>query len=145
MINIYTKAGTLKGNSIISIILKSQKYRWVKAFRINQDLPKNSFTKSVTLDALGILYALKHIKDRYKKKKVILYSDSTHISSALNTKHGEYVNKTKIHAIECLRDVIGTFSNITVKNFSNKCEHKDELEHIFVECALDRIEIDEKD
>ena len=128
------------------MILKSQKYQWTKAFRIERNLPDNSFTKSVTLDALSVLYALKHIKDRYRKKKVVIYSDSTHITSALKTnEEGKYTNKTKIHAIECLRDVAGTFSGMSVSEFQDKCNYKEELEHIFIECALDKIEIDEKD
>lgn len=149
MISIYVRAGTLKGNSVISVILKSQKYKWTKAFRINQNLPENSFTKSITLDALGVLYALKHVKDRYRKKKVIVYNDSIHITSALKTEgEGEdekYINKTKIQTINNLRDSVGTFNNLLFKNFTKKCEYKDELEHIFIECALDKIEIDEKD
>jgi len=145
LINIYVKAGTLKGSSTVSIILKSQKYRWTKTFLINQNLPNNSFTKSVTLDALGMLFALKHIKNRYRKKKVVVYSDSGHIKSALKVKDDEYINKTKIQVIENLRDTIGTFSNLSVQDFSEKCEYKEELEHMFIECALDKIEIDEKD
>lgn len=135
----------MKGNPAISIILKSQKHKWTKAFLINKDLPTNSFTKSITLDALSLLYALKHIKDRYRKKKVSVYSDSAHIMAALKSMRGKYINKTKIHTIECLRDAIGTFSNISINKFPKKCSYKEELEHIFIECALDKIEIDEKD
>lgn len=146
MINIYVKSGTLKGNSVVSLILKSQKYKWTKAFRIDENLPDNSFTKSITLDALGVLYALKHVRDRYKKKKIIVYNDSSHISTALKTtEDGEYINKTKINAVDYLRDFVGTFNNLSFENFSEKCEYKEELDHIFIECALDQIEIDEKD
>lgn len=146
MINIYIKAGTLKHNSVITIILKSQKYKWTKAFRVEKDLPDNSFTKSIALDALGTTYALKHIKDRYRKKKVVVYNDSSHILTALKTdKEGIYTNKTKITVIDNLRDVVGTFNNLVFEKFSDKCECQKELEHLFVECALDKIEIDEKD
>jgi hypothetical protein len=145
LINIYIKAGTIKGNSVISLILKSQKYKWTKTFRIEENLPKNSFTKSITLDALCMLYALRHVKDRYRKKKVLVYSDSSHLIGALKKKNGEYTNKTKIGMIDNLRNYIGTFSNLHIKNFTKECEYKEELEHIFVECALDQIEIDEKD
>ena len=140
------KTGTLKGNSVVSLILTSQKYKWTKAFRVDKNLPDNSFTKSIVLDAVGLLYATKHIKDRYRKKKVIVHSDSSHISNALKTEeNGEYVNKTKIEAVDNLRDSIGTFNDISLKVFKEDCEYKEELEHIFIECALDQIEIDEKE
>ena len=148
MINIYTKSGTLKGVSVISIILKSQKYKWTKAFRVDHKLPDNSFTKSIILDALSVLYALKHVRDRYRKKKVVVHNDSNRIALALKTnddEEGEYTNKTSIQIIEYLRDMSGTFSNLSLDEFSEKCEHKKELEHIFIECALDNIELDEKD
>jgi len=44
-----------------------------------------------------------------------------------------------------LRDIVGTFSNLKIKDFDENCECKEELEHIFIECALDNIEIDEKE
>jgi len=146
LINIFLKTGSLKGNSVVSLILKSQKYKWTKTFRIEKNLPDNSFTKSITLDALGLLYALKHVKDRYRKKKVIVYGSSSHISTALKTtEDGEYVNNTKIQVVDNLRDSVGTFNNLNFSDFSDNCEFQEELEHLFIECALDKIEIDEKD
>jgi len=146
LINVYVKTGTLKGNSVISLILTSQKYKWTKAFKVKKDLPQNSFTKSVVLDALGLLYAIKHIKDRYRKKKVVVYDDSSHIINALKqTEEGIFINKTKIEIVDNLRDSVGTFNDLSLKKFNEECEYKEELEHIFIECALDHIEIDEKD
>lgn len=145
MINLYLKSGTLKGHSVITLILKSQKHKWTKAFKIKSDLPENSYTKSITLDAIGTLYGLRHIKEKYKKKKVTIYTDSSHVHLALKTKGDKYINKTRIKSINNLRDFIGTFGNISIKKFFDKCEYKNELEHIFIECALDNIEIDEKD
>lgn len=145
LIDIYVKTGTLKGNSVISLILKSQKFKWTKAHKVNKNLPDNSFTKSIFLDAMGVVYAAKHIKNKYKKKKVVLYNDSSHILNALKTKNGEFINNTKFEIIRDVRNIIGTFNNIKVKKFNKKCEFKEELDHIFIECALDDIEIDEKE
>ena len=144
MIEIYVKSGTIKGKSAISFILKSQKHKWIKAFCVNKNLPENSFTKSIALDSVAVICSLRHIKNKYKKKKVTVYSDSSHVLSALKTKGDEYVNKTKISAIENLRDLTSTFHNISIKKLPDKCEHRDELEHIFIECALDDIELNEK-
>jgi hypothetical protein len=145
MITIFTKSGTLKGNSAVAIILKSQKHKWTKSVKVASMLPDNSFSKSIVLDAIAILHSLKHIKSKYKKKKVIVYNDSIHIMSALKKEEDKFVNKTKLNAIEALRDTVGTFNNLEIKQFPKKCEYVEELNHLFIECALDKIEIDEKD
>lgn len=145
MISIYTKSGSIQGKHAISFILKSQKHKWVKAHKYNKDLPENQFTRKIALDAISILYALKHVRDKYRKKKVIIHNDSEHIASALQKKNGVYVKKTNIEILDKLRDAAGSFSNLHIKEFSPKCEYHQELEHILTECALDEIEIDEKD
>jgi len=145
LIDIYIKTGTLKGNSVVTLILKSQKYKWTKAFKINKQLPDNAYTKSICLDTIGTIYAIKHLKNKYRKKKITIYNESSHISNALKMEDGEFKNNTKFEIINNMRDLIGTFSDVEIKEFDEKCEFKEELEHIFIECALDDIEIDEKE
>jgi ribonuclease HI len=145
MISIYMKCGTLEKSPAICFILKSQKYKWTKANKIKIKLPENSFTKSIAVDALGLIYALKHVKNKYKRKKVSIYTDSNHIHTSLERKNDKFINNTKIEIVNRLRDVTCAFSDIDVRNFDENCEFKEELEHIFIECALDEIELNEKD
>jgi len=145
LITIYTKSGSVQGNNAVTFILKSQKHRWTKAHKINCELPKNQFSKCIALDAINVSYALKHVRDKYRKKKVVVYNDSEHVASATKKKNGEYEKNTNISAIEDLRDIIGSFNNVHVKKFPAGCKYHQELEHILIECALDSIEINEKD
>jgi O-succinylbenzoate synthase len=145
MISVYAKSGVLEETPVVSFILESQKHTWTKAHQVKYELPSNSFSRKVAMDAMGILYALKHIKRKYKKKKVTVYCDSAHVLTALQKKDGEYINKTSIDLVEKLRDHMDSFNNIESKPFIDECPKLEDLEHIFVECALDGIEIDEKD
>ena len=146
MISIYLKCGVLKKSPVICFILKSQKYQWTKANQIKTELPDNSFTRSITIDMMGLMYALKHVKNKYKRKKVSIYTDSSHIHSSLKrNENNEFINKTKIEIVDRLRNIMCAFSDVEIKNFNEQCKFKEELEHIFVECALDEIEIDEKE
>ena len=71
------------------MILKSQKHKWTKAYQIKTPLPNNSFTRSIMVDSTGLMYALKHIKNKYKRKKVTIYTDSSHIHNSLKRKNNE--------------------------------------------------------
>lgn len=147
MINVYIKTGTTKGQSAIAIILESQKHKWTKSFKIDRNLPSDAFSRYIVLESIGALYALKHIKNKYKKKKVVLHTSSDHIISSLKKVNDKkYANKTKIDSINDLRDVVGGFNNIKLKKFNKSTkEQEDELEHLFLECAIDNIQIDEKE
>ena len=145
MIRIFVKAGTIQGHAALVFILDSQKHRWTKAHKITQDLPQNTFTKSILLESVGIMFALKHIKNKNKKKKIIIYIDSKFILSALEHKDDKFTTKTSNLAVKRLRDVVGCFNDLQFENFiDDYAEFKQDLEHIFIECALDNIEIDEK-
>lgn len=147
MINIYIKASVIKGIPTIATIMESPKHRWVKSHKIKPEiLPDNNFARKLAIESLCALFSLKHVKNKWKKKKVIVYSCSDHlISSMKKDKNGDFKNKTRIKEIDMLRDTIGTFNNINFKKFSDKCESLQELEHILIECALDDIEVDDKD
>lgn len=137
MIELYYKAGITHGERSVAFILKSSKYRLLKTRRINREISRNE------VESVGLIYALNHIVHRYKKKKVMLYIDSKYIRDALKKKNQfEYINKTKIIATANLRDVIGTFKNIGLKNMP-KNDDAEELNHVYEECCLDNIELTE--
>ena len=138
MIEIYAKSGILKKTPVVSIILSSSKYRWVKSFQWKEEVTKPF------IEAIGLYYALKHIKSKFMKKDITVYVDSPYLMNALEKKDDKYVNNTKLEAMERLRNKIDSFHNITISEMPDN-ESAEELDHIYLECALDGIEIDEKD
>lgn len=140
MISIYLKSGVIKKQSAICMILKSQKFKWTKAYKIDDKfLPDNSYSKSIVIDSIAALYSLKHIKDKHRKKNIIIYTDSKNIHGFIKLKN------SKIEAVDRVVDFKNSFNNVVIKKLNKKCEFKDELEHLFIECALDDIEVDEKE
>jgi ribonuclease HI len=137
MIEIYYRSGIKHGQRAIAFILKSSKYRLLKTRKIEREISRNE------IESVGLIYALNHIISRYKKKKVIVYSDSKYLRESLKKKNQfEYANRTKVQATASLRDVIGTFKSIEFKNPPQN-DHMEELEHVYEECCLDGIELTE--
>jgi ribonuclease HI len=141
MIEVYCKSGILDNKQrTISFIIKSSKYKWLRAMNVNNggNLTQNQ------LESIGLLFALNHIKSKYRKKKVVVYTDSYYLTNALAKKNGEFINKTNVYATDGLRSFMGSFNNLKIKEFPED-EHRDELIHVYTECGLDNIELNEKD
>lgn len=136
---VFIKSGIVEKNPVISMIMKYQKHRWLKTHLIKEDMTKSK------IEAVGLLYALRHIKPKYHKKKIKVYTDSHYLKEALQKKKGKYKNKTSVAVMESLRDYVDGFPNITLHNFPDGCEDCEELMHVYLECGLDGIELDEKE
>jgi ribonuclease HI len=139
MIDIYIKSGLVSDKPVIAFILKSRKYRWLKTCLVKQKLTKKQ------IESMGVIYALKHIKPKYYKKKIKLYLDSQYLMTMLAMNGRQYkVNNSSVLITKDLRDFMMRFNNLKIDKM-NECEDVEELIHVYKECGLDDIELNEKE
>ena len=138
MIEIYLQSGFVTKKPIVALILQSSRYRWLKAEQINQHVTNKQ------LDSLAAIYALNHVRNKHRKKKVILYTNSEYLHQFLVKEGKEYKTAlTSVKATANLRDIIDTFLDIKVAKLIQN-DNTEELIHVYKECGLDDIILNEK-
>ena len=133
-IEVYTKSGIINDQPVSAFILKSHRHKWLKTQKFDTHVTKKQ------ADSLGLIWALKHIKTKHKKKKIIIYTDSEYMTEFLSD-----LNKSSsVNSTKSLRDCLSEFVEWEVKPFPLN-ELSEELNHIYQECGLDGIELEEKE
>lgn len=138
MIKIYIKAGIVSDKSVLAVVLKSQKHRWLKT----SILP--NMTKK-QIESFSIICALSHMGKKHRKKKITIYMDSDYITSMIHKdKCGNYTKNTSVYMTKLMRDIMDEYGSLSISPTPNN-DDMEELVHVYKECGLDGIELDEKD
>jgi len=116
MIDIYIKSGILYAGKrgqkqpkyVISTILNASRFRILKALQIDKKITKPQ------LEILGIIYALKHVRDKFRKKNIRVFMDSVflHHIVIIDEKTQRFKSRTKLEIARILRDILKRFPNI---------------------------------
>ena len=140
MIHLYVQAGLVTKKPVVAFILKSPKYTWLKT-----KLLKHKLTKKQT-ECLGALMALKHIAPKFRKNAMILVLTSPYLLKMLEQdKDRCYVHeRSSVQAMNVLRDALLSYPSLMIQTMEDD-KYKEELMHVYTECGLDNIELDEKD
>ena len=140
MINIYIKSGLIRKQPIVAFILQHDKYRWLKTNIIHYKLTLKE------IESLSILIALKHIQDKYICKPINIYVDSEYLLSMLKRdNNNEYIQlNSSVNISKHLREIILDL-NVNIYSIDHTSDNYQELNHVYQECGLDHIELNEKE
>jgi ribonuclease HI len=145
MIDIYVKSGVIfndthkKHKNVMAFIWISSRFKWLKALQVNYDISR------FQLEASGLTHALHHIKDKFRKKPIRIHTDSCFIHQTLERSKNGFKRRSKLEAVEILRFTFSRFPHIKVIRPHNNDPHWQELVHVYQECGLDDIILDEKE
>ena len=146
MIDVYVKSGHVfdKENntgpkSSVAVILNSMRYRWLRTRRVADTMSR------FEVEAIGLYFGLSHIRKKFRKKKIRIYSDSVYLQQLLAKTDGEYNTKTKLEVGIMLRNSMDRFPNIKFLEPKLTDENWEELQTVYLECGLDDIVLDENE
>jgi len=153
MIAVYVKAGVFERKDgrkkvkrhAVAIILQATRYRRLKTLHFPE------MTKP-QLDAVALTFALNHIKQKFRKKRIKIFSDSAFIhQTTKQDRQGNYVTGSGLEPVLVLRDTLDRFTDAKIvmptkdKKKKWKDENWEELLHVYQECGLDDIILDEEE
>lgn len=140
MIELYVKSGLIRKKPVIAFILKAPKHRWLKTKVLEDNLTKKQ------LESMGCLIALSHIKRKHYKDNATIYTDSTYLLDILDMDaDGNFIRQnTSVDITKHLRYLIKDMGRIQIMQMPDD-EDCEELHHVYQECGLDHIELEEKD
>lgn len=141
MIEIYVKSKVIYHKPVVAMILKSNRTRWLKTKILDVGGCKKEMA------SLGVIIALKHIIDKFRRKPIAVYVDSKYLLEMMSRNpNGEYKHKnSSVKMTKLLRSVIDReFPKLDFRAMPNNDDYK-ELQQVYVECGADGIELDEKE
>lgn len=117
----------------------SGKHRWLMTKRLD-----NIKLSKKEIEALGCIVALSHIKPKFIRRQIELFTDSSYIYSMLDSnKKGFKRPHTSVPLMEILRGMVLRYSDFQIKRMNDKDDNKEELLHVYQECGLDKLELTE--
>ena len=146
MIDIYIKSGFVyagkKGRKsckkVIALTIASSRFKRSKTLQINDDITR------FKLEATAVIFALGHIKDKFRKKDIRIHTDSHFLiqMAQRDAKSGEFVCRTKLQAIEWMRDTIMRYPNLRIVKLNHEHPLWTQTAKMYDDCGFDDIMTD---
>ena len=151
MLAVYVKSGVVERKdgrkkvkrNVVAIILQATRYRRLKTLHLPE------MTKP-QLAAVALTFALNHIKPKFRKKRIKIFTDSAFLHQVTKQdRKGNYVVGSRLEPVLVLRDTLDRFPDTKLylpakdKKKKWKDENWEELMHVYQECGLDDIILDE--